>query len=780
MEYFNFDEASYGSYARDDDVASDHREFDENDDAAANHELLSLEQPLEFSNDPPEQPLPDCTRREPIDPWIDNRVYPMFRAKDPCDFCRHMGLDCFVAKSGVMQNSGCTCCITLYRECSFTHAKAPGKFLSTFPPINENVDIPFGGLSGKKALKSLTGMATAEEIEGRSRKSSSRLSREAVRILKTWLQEHHEHPYPNDQEKDDLKQRTGLKRTQICNWLANARRRGKVRPPPRSGSPVPGAVDVPGQSHLNMALMTPLERWKHSPPENEPAATSDILRALERRRRRKASAPINTFNQHKARGSRIYQCTFCADSFQTKYDWQRHEKSLHLALEKWTCSPHGGVTIVDNVRRCVFCMAADPDHDHLESHNYSSCQEKSLTERSFYRKDHLNQHLRLMHNVRFHPTMDKWRSNICEIRSRCGFCGTVLTTWKDRTDHLASHFKSGADMAQWHGDWGFEPEVESLVENAMPPYLIGHEHTVLDPFKTSVNLANPEDVNCFRRLQAQLTSYIHNQMAAGVFPTDQMIQNEARQVIYGNDDPWNQTCADNPVWLSVLKRDAGLEAVPGSEHIRLENLGMRPPFAAQDGLRQPPVETNLSARSLCRRYPLSSGYSSPSIHSPAFPGTGRSSAVPSMPGSSTGSFVGSTGMLARAPNSGLSTDWGSSVSAGVSSFSTPAGSVDPFVQMGFDPEFLQRLNDNYDKLDLGDLQGLAFDGGGGHGGGGFEPAADAGVMGEPIKDAMLDSNTGTAPIPIPSPKNTDTLMADAGLPREMHHSGGNYPGGGGI
>ncbi|KAG2420950.1 hypothetical protein HFD88_000564 [Aspergillus terreus] len=861
MEYFDFDEASYGSYARDDDVASDHREFDDNDDAVANHELLSLEQPLEFSNDPPEQPLPDCSRRDPIDPVIDNRVYPMFRAKDPCDFCRHMGLDCFVAKSGVMQNSGCTCCITLYRECSFTHAKAPGKFLSTFPPINENVDIPIGGLTGKKALKSLTGMATPEELEARSRKSTSRLSREAVRILKTWLQEHHEHPYPNDQEKDDLKQRTGLKRTQISNWLANARRRGKVRPPPRSGSPVPGAIDVPGQSHLNMAMMTPLERWKHSPPENEPAATSDILRALvntpldpsqrssqsghvrshsrktgssgesshpnsnifhtpsvssletsrsashssisdlsfasafshrsslgsfgsmerkERRRRRKASAPVNTFNQHKARGSRIFQCTFCADSFQTKYDWQRHEKSLHLALEKWTCSPHGGVTIVDNVRRCVFCMAADPDHDHLETHNYSSCQEKSLTERSFYRKDHLNQHLRLMHNVRFHPTMDKWRSNICEIRSRCGFCGTVLTTWKDRTDHLASHFKSGADMAQWHGDWGFEPEVQSLVENAMPPYLIGHEHTVLDPFKTSVDLANPEDVNCFHRLQVQLTSYIHTQMAAGVFPTDQMIQNEARQVIYGSDDPWNQTCADNPVWLSVLKRDAGLEAVPGSEHIQLENLGMRPPFAAHDGLRQPPVETNPSARSVCRRYPLNSGYSSPSIHSPAFPATGRSSAVPSMPGSSTGSFAGSTGMLARAPNSGLSTDWGSSVSAGVSSFSTPGGSVDPFVQMGFDPEFLQRLSDNYDKLDLGDLQGLTFDGGGGQGGGGFEPGADASVTGELIKDAMLDSNTGTAPIPIPSPKNTDTLMADAGLPREMHHPGGDYPGGGGI
>ncbi|KAB8072804.1 hypothetical protein BDV29DRAFT_176746 [Aspergillus leporis] len=852
MEFFDFDGASLGSQSqlRDDDMASDIREFDENDEATANYESLLLDPLLEFATDMPEQDVAETHLKEAAAPAGDNGVYPMGRAKEPCDFCRLMGLDCFVANRGVMQNSGCTCCISLYRECSFTHTKAPGKFLDTLHPINENTYIHTGGLTGKKALKSLSGVGFTEDADARGRKGSSRLSRDAIRILKTWLQEHSDHPYPNDQEKDELKQRTGLKRTQISNWLANARRRGKVRPAPRSSSPVPGAIDIPGQPQIDTTFMTPLERWKHSPPENEPAATSDILRALvntsldsvrqrpsqsghvrshsrktgssndsshgnsnifcapsissletsrsathssisdlsfasafshrsslgsfgsmdrkERRRRRKAPAPPNTFNQQKARGSRIFQCTFCADSFQTKYDWQRHEKSLHLALEKWTCSPRGGIVLMDGANRCVYCMMANPDNDHLESHNHSTCQEKSPSERAFYRKDHLNQHLRLVHDVKFHPSMDQWRSNTCEIRSRCGFCATILTTWKDRVDHLASHFKNGADMTQWQGDWGFEPDVENLVENAMPPYLIGQDKLTLDPFKPSratgqsPSLTVPEDANCYGRLQRELTAFVHNRMASGITVTDQMLQDEARRIIYGTDDPWNQTCADNPVWLGVFKRVAGLEDAPGSDQVQFANLGMQPPYAAQGGLRRPPVATNPLARSLFHRQSFSGSHPSSGFQSPAFPGTGRSSAVASIPGSSNGSYAGSIGMVPAVTHSGLSTDWGSGISAGVSSFSTPmSSSVDPFVQMGFDPQFLQQLNDRYGDLDLDSVQGLELEAGS-RLEGDLPSVRDEGkVLGSPGETLPVSHVGGSAPIPIPSPKHTEVLMADA-------------------
>lgn len=845
MEYFDFDGASHGSHAQDDEVASNSIEVDETD-AVADIDSLRQEQPLEFPNDTPEQNAPSQRKENTPENAMDS-MFPMFRAKDPCDFCRTMGFDCFIAKRGVMQN-GCTCCISLYRECTFTHAKRPGKYLDTLHTVSENVDIPTGSLTGKKVLKSVTG-ATMDDTDAFSRKGSARFPREAVRVLKGWLYEHSKHPYPTEQEKDELKERTGLKRTQISNWLANARRRGKVPSATRSSSPVPGAIDIP-QQHPDMSHMTPLERWKHSPPEHEPAATSDIIRALvntpfdasrqpsnhvrsfsrktgssndsshansnmvpvssassletsrsslsdlsfasafshrsslgsmerkERRRRRKTSAGVNTFNQQKARTARIFQCTFCADSFATKYDWQRHEKSLHLALDKWTCSPHGGVVNMDGTNRCVFCLAADPDIDHLESHNYSFCQEKMPQERTFYRKDHLNQHLRLMHNVKYHASMDKWRSSTTEVKSRCGFCGTTFTTWKDRVDHLAAHFKNGADMSQWQSDWGFEPFVQSLVENAMPPYLIAQERKTLDPFKTTLALRKegahseaemtvPEDANCYLRLQQELTAFIHNQVSMGTIPTDQMIQDEARHIIYGSNDPWNQTCADNPVWLGVLKRDAGIEAVPHSEHIQLDNLGMQPPFAAHGGLRLPPAESNPLARySVCHNKSLlSPSISSPGFRSPAFQGTGQSSAVASMPGSAAGSYGGSSGAISGKPTPGLASDWGSAFSAHTSSSSFPVqGSVDPLIQMGFEPEFLQRLNESYGELGQ-EMEGLTFEGSAAASGSAEQTRSESiQNLPNPVEGGIPDSNLMSSPIAIPHTKSPDIPISDACQP----------------
>lgn len=839
MEYFDFDGASHGSYAQDDDAASNSIEVDETD-AVADIDSLRKEQPLEFPNDTPEQKAPSQLMENPTHNTTES-MFP-FRAKDPCDFCRTMGFDCFIAKRGVWQN-GCTCCISLYRECTFTHARRSGKYLDTLHTVSENVDIPTGSLTGKKVLKSVTG-ATVDDTDAFSRKGSARFPREAVRVLKAWLYEHSKHPYPTEQEKDELKERTGLKRTQISNWLANARRRGKVPTIARSSSPVPGAIDIPRQDR-DMSLMTPMERWKHSPPEHEPAATSDIIRALvntpfdpsrqpsnhvrsysrkgssndsshansnlvpvssassldtsrsshsdlsfasafshrssvgsmerkERRRRRKTSAGVNTFNQQKARSARIFQCTFCADSFPTKYDWQRHEKSLHLALDKWTCSLQGGVVSMHGTKRCVFCLAADPDFDHLESHNYSFCQEKMPQERTFYRKDHLNQHLRLMHNVKYHASMDKWRSSTTEIKSRCGFCGATFTTWNERVDHLAAHFKNGADMSQWMSDWGFEPFVQNLVENAMPPYLIAQDRKTLDPFKTTLALRKegahseaemtvPEDANCYLRLQQMLSAFIRDQVSAGGIPTDQMIQDEARNIIYGNADPWNQTCADNPVWLGLLKRDSGIETVPHSDHIQFDNLGMQPPFAASGGLRLPPAESNPLARfSVCQRSLQTPSVSSPGFRSPAFQGTGQSSAVSSMPGSAAGSYGGSSGAISGKPTPALASDWGSAFSAQTSSSSFPAqSSVDPLVQMGFEPEFLQRLNESYGELGQ-EMEGLTFEGGSAVGGD-TEPPGSESIQNlpNPAEAALPDSNIMSSPIAIPHTKSPEIPISDA-------------------
>ena len=172
--------------------------------------------------------------------------------------------------------------------------------------------------------------------------------------------------------------------------------------------------------------------------------------------------PMNTF-----------QCTFCTETFKTKHIWQRHEKSLHLPLERWLCAPEGPmVTSKDGVVACAFCGHVNPNNAHMETHNYAACKERSVEERTFHRKDHLGQHLRLVHNV--DPTqpcglLDLWKIETPSIRSRCGFCSLTMDTWATRAEHLAEHFKMGANMADWEGDWGFDPEILALVTYAIEP-----------------------------------------------------------------------------------------------------------------------------------------------------------------------------------------------------------------------------------------------------------------------------------------------------------------------
>jgi hypothetical protein len=122
-------------------------------------------------------------------------------------------------------------------------------------------------------------------------KISGRFSTEVVRTLRNWLASHQHHPYPSDEHFATLQERTGLNKTQISNWFANARRRNKTRnTPSRTTSPqVPGTpttpVDIiqrPGTPAIrpHSTFMNPLERWYDSPPEHEPATVGAIARAV--------------------------------------------------------------------------------------------------------------------------------------------------------------------------------------------------------------------------------------------------------------------------------------------------------------------------------------------------------------------------------------------------------------------------------------------------------------------------------------------------------------------
>ncbi|KAJ5689231.1 hypothetical protein N7462_003623 [Penicillium macrosclerotiorum] len=417
-------------------------------------------------------------------------------------------------------------------------------------------------------------------------------------------------------------------------------------------------ISIPFQPSSDL---DPMQRWQESPPEDEPASMSAIMNAVNtseqktstlqtygafRHHRRPASLassnsgtsisswqsatstrstasavsqdPLAAQNQGHSRvgkkrrqkpavkssteKDRQFCCTFCCDKFKTKYDWIRHEKALHLNLETWVCTPFGGAPAspLSGRRHCAYCHCLDPSPEHLEEHNYHRCSNGA---RTFQRKDHLVQHLRLVHRLQNMPMIDEWKTASQSVTSRCGFCNCRLASWEERIEHLAAHFRKGSTMKSWQGDHEFEPAIAAQVKRALPPYYIASESVSMVPFSATnfntvdhfaqissrahwandgiencenqqimpdeTNAADDVDlVHSLEQLQTRdiplksfmevlilhLSRYARQQMSLGVLPTDEMFQREARQVLYDSEDTWNQTIVDNPEWIASFRK----------------------------------------------------------------------------------------------------------------------------------------------------------------------------------------------------------------------------------
>lgn len=236
------------------------------------------------------------------------------------------------------------------------------------------------------------------------------------------------------------------------------------------------------------------------------------------------------------------------------------------------------------------------------------------------------------------PSMEAWKAEAQVINSRCGFCAKTFNKWQDRCDHLAKEFRNGATMKNWKGCRGLDPHVAQHVTNAMPPYLIANESKSPFPFSASnsssmtcpsmemlptdleVLLSRRNDVSpktsnstkdnspssgttqqasshtkspksphryatCWEILTLRLGRFAREQLecnGAGSV-TDAMLQSEARRIIYGADDPWEHTAADNPEWLNLFRKAHGMDltqpqaiARQYSSHDVLEDLGLMP------------------------------------------------------------------------------------------------------------------------------------------------------------------------------------------------------------
>ncbi|CRK31426.1 hypothetical protein BN1708_005429 [Verticillium longisporum] len=248
------------------------------------------------------------------------------------------------------------------------------------------------------------------------------------------------------------------------------------------------------------------------------AQSRDLARYTKHKRRRnRGAAKPATPRTKLSQLPRKFQCTFCTESFAQKHGWQRHEKSLHLSLERWECSPEGPYTRDDDGHQaCAYCSRLEPDEGHMKTHNFEVCMDRLPEERSFYRKDHLIQHLKAVHHVKFDPPlMEHWKQTIQDIQSSCGFCGLLMTSWTERADHLADHFKSGATMAQWLD-------------------LIEFERTSPWPFTTDRGPpATP--ANAFELIKIELDYFASCLDEKNVPPSQEVLQYESCCVIVGSE-----------------------------------------------------------------------------------------------------------------------------------------------------------------------------------------------------------------------------------------------------
>ncbi|KAL6235251.1 hypothetical protein BDW75DRAFT_209991 [Aspergillus navahoensis] len=469
------------------------------------------------------------TTSTPIEPsgfnnvaeWLDGAYHP----PTPCDHCRRHRLQCIILRRTTHNPNpvpSCSSCVGLFRPCSFGRGekRQPSGF-ETLSPV-------LGHLHGV--------IEEGDGHEGGERKQdckeTKQFVRKGARVLRDWFYRNEDYPYPSEEEKARLAAETGFSKQRISTWFANARRRHKQQRQARSstrvfraGSPMPTS---------DLTSMTPMERWQASPPDEEPVSEAVIREAIATSARSDLSgnqsrleSPLTDISSglegsslassisslgilasdasdssssawsyqsgdgslrsrpyrrpsSGRRGGRKrvaedghYQCTFCLQSFKKKHDWSRHEKSVHLALDVWICTPNLGELEDTNIpfAECRFCDHRSPTQEHWESHDFRECATKPLSERSFSRKDYLWQHLRKFHGCTRYPVpnLEAWRLVQNEIQSRCGFCAASLPSWSARADHLATHFKEGCRMSQWAGDWGFESSVLPSLRNAVLP-----------------------------------------------------------------------------------------------------------------------------------------------------------------------------------------------------------------------------------------------------------------------------------------------------------------------
>ena len=166
-----------------------------------------------------------------------------------------------------------------------------------------------------------------------------------------------------------------------------------VTPGPQQSEDIP---DI-GPTHSLLAgtvslMSAPLERsvtTRYSADDVQSTAGS-IPSTRGSRRGRKAYGNLLKQRQSVPNFTAAHVCEQCGNAFQRGSTLKRHIQSVHETNQRWVCGP---VVKTGGSLLCPTCL-----QDPLDcGHGMLACWERSEEERTFYRKDLLKQHLKLVH-----------------------------------------------------------------------------------------------------------------------------------------------------------------------------------------------------------------------------------------------------------------------------------------------------------------------------------------------------------------------------------------------
>lgn len=142
-----------------------------------------------------------------------------------------------------------------------------------------------------------------------------------------------------------------------------------------------------------------------------------------------------------------FSCTLCDSkaTFRGKSEWKRHELS-HMPSVEYVCLPGG---LIEEGFRCAICSFHNPGYQHILEHNAHLCLAKEIEARTWVRKDKFIKHLASHGLSSNSPQVARWTRKLPNRLSGCGFCIRGFNDFNERSLHVAKHFESGCDRADW-------------------------------------------------------------------------------------------------------------------------------------------------------------------------------------------------------------------------------------------------------------------------------------------------------------------------------------------